>query len=143
LVCPVHKPNQHTRSQILVFSTDKKAPIGLNRVLLAISFVSPDGTTTTQTEILGIHVKGRAKIGIASVSLDPVRIKKGDQVPLIIRLEKTGTDNANSVKASIDLPMSGERMPAWERLSPTTEPWQSLPCRPANPGSGPYNLTVR
>jgi hypothetical protein len=34
-------------------------------------------------------------------------------------------------------------MLVWERLSPTTMPRQSLPCRPANPGSGPYNLTVR
>jgi hypothetical protein len=52
-------------------------------------------------------------------------------------------DNANAVKARIDLPMSGERMLVWERLRPTTMPWQSLPCRPANPGSWPYNLTVR
>ncbi len=62
----------------MVFSTDKKAPIGLNPVLLTITYANADGTITTQTETLGIHVKGKAKIGIASVSVDPERIKKGD-----------------------------------------------------------------
>jgi hypothetical protein len=127
----------------MVFSTDKKAPIGLNRVLLAISYVSPDGTITTQTEILGIHVKGRAKIGIASVSIDPVRIKKGDQVSLIIRLENTGTDNANSVKASIDLPMSGGKDAYVGKIEPNNDAPAVFALQAGNPGTWPYNLTVR
>jgi hypothetical protein len=127
----------------MVFSTDKKAPIGLNRVLLAISYVSPDGTTTTQTEVLGIHVKGRAKIGIASVSLDPVRIKKGDQVSLIIRLENTGTDNANSVKASIELPMSGGKDAYVGKIEPNNDAPAVFALQAGNPGTYPYNLTVR
>jgi hypothetical protein len=127
----------------LVFSTDKKAPIGLNRVLLGISYVSPDGTSTTQTEILGIHVKGKAKIGIASVSVDPVRIKKGDDVSLIIRLENTGTDNANSVKASIDLPMSGGKDAYVGKIEPNNDAPAVFSLQAANPGTYPYNLTVR
>ena len=127
----------------LVFSTDKKAPIGLNRVLLAISYVSPDGTTTTQTEVLGIHVKGKAKIGIASVSMDPVRIKKGNAVSLIIRLENTGTDNANSVKASIDLPMSGGKDAYVGKIEPNNDAPAVFCLQAGNPGTFPYNLTVR
>lgn len=127
----------------MVFSTDKKAPIGLNRVLLAISYVSPDGTTTTQTEVLGIHVKGRAKIGIASVSMDPVRIKKGNAFSLIIRLENTGTDNANSVKASIDLPMSGGKDAYVGKIEPNNDAPAVFSLQAGNPGTYPYNLTVR
>ena len=127
----------------MVFSTDKKAPIGLNRVLLTISYVSPDGTSATQTEVLGIHVKGRAKIGIASVSMDPVRIKKGNAVSLIIRLENTGTDNANSVKASIDLPMSGGKDAYVGKIEPNNDAPAVFALQAGNPGTYLYNLSVR
>jgi hypothetical protein len=140
---PCRKPPQGRATLNMVFSTDKKAPIGLNRVLLGISYVSPDGTTTTQTEVLGIHVKGRAKIGIASVSQDPVRIKKSDAVSLIIRLENTGTDNANSVKASIDLPMNGGKDAYVGKIEPNNDAPAVFALQAGNPGTYPYNLTVR
>jgi len=127
----------------MVFSTDKKAPIGLNRVYLTITYANPDGTMTTQTEVLGIHVKGKAKIGIASVSVDPVRIKKGDAVSLIIRLENTGTDNANSVKASIDLPMSGGKDAYVGKIEPNNDAPAVFALQAGNPGTFPYNLTVQ
>jgi hypothetical protein len=127
----------------LVFSTDKKAPIGLNRVYLTITYANPDGTMTTQTEVLGIKVKGRAKIGIASLSVDPVRIKKGDAVSLIIRLENTGTDNANSVKASIDLPMSGGKDAYVGKIEPNNDAPAVFALQAGNPGTYSYNLTVQ
>lgn len=127
----------------MVFSTDKKAPIGLNRVYLTITYANPDGTMTTQTEVIAIQVKGRAKIGIASVSVDPVRIKKGDAVSLIIRLENTGTDNANSVKASIDLPMSGGKDAYVGKIEPNNDAPAVFALQAGNSGTWPYNLTVR
>jgi hypothetical protein len=127
----------------MVFSTDKKAPIGINRVYLTIAYANPDGTLTTQTEVMAIHVMGRARIGIASVSVDPVRIKKGDAVSLIIRLENTGTDNANSVKASIDLPMSGGKDAYVGKIEPNNDAPAVFALQAGNPGTWPYNLTVR
>lgn len=128
---------------VMDFSTDKKAPLGLNRVYLTITYANPDGTITNQTEILGINVKGKAKIGIASVSVDPVRIKKGDAVSLIIRLENTGTDNANSVKASIDLPMSGGKDAYVGKIEPNNDAPAVFALQAGNPGTYPYNLTVQ
>ena len=127
----------------MVFSSDKKAPIGLNPVLLTLTYANADGTITTQTETLGIHVKGKAKIGIASVSMDPERIKKGDQVSLIIRLENTGTDNANSVKASIDLPMSGGKDAYVGKIEPNNDAPAVFALQAGNPGTYPYNLSVQ
>jgi hypothetical protein len=127
----------------MVFSTDKKAPIGLNRVYLTITYANPDGTMTTQTEVIAIHVMGRAKIGIASVSVDPVRIRKGDAVSLIIRLENTGTDNANSFKASIDLPMSGGKDAYVGKIEPDNDAPAVFALQAGNPGTWPYNLTVQ
>jgi hypothetical protein len=127
----------------MVFSTDKKAPIGLNQVYLTITYANTDGTTTTQTEVLGIHVIGKAKIGIASVSTDPVRIKKDDAVSLIIRLENTGTDNANSVKASIDLPMTGGKDAYVGKIEPNNDAPAVFALQAKNPGTSTYNLTVQ
>lgn len=127
----------------MVFSTDKKTPIGLNRVYLTMTYANPDGTLATQTEVIAVHVKGRAKIGIASVSLDPVRIKKGDAVSLIIRLENTGTDNANSVKASIDLPMSGGKDAYVGTIEPDNDAPAVFSLQAGDPGTYPYTLTVR
>ena len=127
----------------MVFSTDKKAPIGLNQVYLTITYANTDGTPTTQTEVLGIHVIGKAKIGIASVSTDPVRIKKGDAVSLIIRLENTGTDNANSVKASIDLPMTGGKDAYVGKIEPNNDAPAVFALQAKNPGTSTYNLTVQ
>jgi hypothetical protein len=127
----------------MVFATDKNAPIGISRVCLLITYANPDGTMNTQTEVLGLNVKGKAKIGIASVSVDPVRIKKGDAVSLIIRLENTGTDNANSVKASIDLPMSGGKDAYVGKIEPNNDAPAVFALQAGNPGTYPYNLTVR
>jgi len=127
----------------MVFATDKNTPIGISRVCLILTYANPDGSVTSQTEVIGINVKGKARIGIASLSTDPVRIKKGDQVSLIIRLENTGTDNANSVKASIDLPMSGGRDAYVGKIEPDNDAPAVFILQAGNPGTWPYNLTVR
>ena len=124
------------------FATDKNAPLGLSPVTLTIRFANADGTYTTQTETLGIPIKGKATIGIASVSTDPERIKKGDPVTLIIRLENTGTDNANSVKASIDLPMSGGKEAYVGKIEPNSDAPAVFSLQAADPGNYAYNLTV-
>jgi hypothetical protein len=124
------------------FATDKNTPLGLNPITLTIRFANADGTYITQTETLGIPIKGKATIGIASVSTDPERIKKGDPVTLIIRLENTGTDNANSVKASIDLPMSGGKEAYVGKIEPNNDAPAVFSLQAENPGNYAYNLTV-
>lgn len=131
------------RTLVMVFSTDKKAPLGINRVFLTITYANPDGSMTTQTEVLGIRVKGRAKIGIAAVSADPARIRTGDPVSLVIRLENTGTDNANSVKASIDLPMSGGKDAYVGTIEPDNDAPAVFALQAGNAGTFPYNLIVQ
>jgi hypothetical protein len=124
------------------FATDKNAPLGLSPVTLTIRFANADGSYTTQTETLGIPIKGKADIGIASLSTDPEQIKKGDPVNLIIRLENTGTDNANSVKASIDLPMSGGKEAYVGKIEPNNDAPAVFSLQAGDPGNYAYNLTV-
>jgi hypothetical protein len=127
----------------MVFLTDKNAPIGINRVCLSITYANPDGTTTRQDEVIGIHIRGRAKIGIASLTTDPVRIRKGDPVTLVIRLENTGTDNANSVKASIDLPFAGSRDAYIGKIEPDNDAPAVFALQAGDPGTYAYNLSVQ
>ena len=127
----------------MIFLTDKNAPIGINRVCLSITYANPDGTVTTQDEVIGIHVRGRGKIGIASLSTDPVRIRKGDPVSLVIRLENTGTDNANSVKATIDLPFAGSHDAYVGKIEPDNDAPAVFALQAGNPGTYAYNLTVQ
>lgn len=126
----------------MVFLTDKNTPTGINRVCLTISYANPDGTITTQDEVIGIHVRGRAKIGIASLTTDPVRIRKGDPVSLVIRLENTGTDNADSVKATIDLPFAGSRDAYVGKIEPDNDAPAVFALQAGNAGTYAYNLTV-
>jgi hypothetical protein len=127
----------------MVFFSDKNTPLGLNRVLLTLTYANIDGTLNTQTEMLGIHVRGSAKIGIASLSTDPVRIKKGDPVSLVVRLENTGTDNANSVKASISLPMAGSHDAYVGTIEPGTDAPAVFALQATDPGTYTYDLIVQ
>jgi hypothetical protein len=91
------------------FATDKNTPTGLDPVTLAISYRNPDGTIESQTEILGIPVKGRADIAVKSFATDPVRPVPGSAFTLVVRVENTGTDRATSVQAALDSPFTGTK----------------------------------
>jgi hypothetical protein len=127
----------------MVFFTDKQAPLGLNPVLLTITYANTDGTLASQTETLGIRLKGRADIGIASLSTDPAQITTGDPVSLVVRLENTGTDTANSVKASIDLPFSGSTEAFVGRIEPNNDAPAVYALQAGDAGDYTYNLSVQ
>lgn len=124
------------------FSSDKRTPVGLSLVFLVITYANADGTYNRQMETLGIPIKGKAKVGIASLSSDPVRIKQGDPVTLVIRLENTGTDNANSVKAGIDLPMIGGKDAYVGKIEPNNDAPAVFLLQAGESGTYAYNLTV-
>lgn len=127
----------------MVFLSDKQARLGLNPLPLTISYASADGTLITQTETLGVRMKGKAAIGIASLSTDPARIRTGDPISLVVRIENTGTDTANSVKASIDLPFSGSTEAFVGRIEPKNDAPAVYTLQAGDPGTYTYNLTVQ
>ena len=127
----------------MVFFSDKQAPLGLNPVLLTITYANTDGTLASQTETLGVRLKGRADIGIASLSTDPAQVKTGDPVSLVVRLENTGTDTANSVKASIDLPFSGSTEAFVGRIEPNNDAPAVYALQAGDAGDYTYNLSVQ
>ena len=127
----------------MVFFSDKRAPLGLNPLLLTITYANADGTIVSQTETLGVRLKGRADLGIASLSTDPARITAGDPVSLVVRLENTGTDTANSVKATIDLPFSGSTDAFVGRIEPNNDAPAVYALEAGDAGNYTYNLSVQ
>ncbi len=127
----------------MVFSTDRQASLGLNPLLLTVSYANADGTVTSQSETLGIRMKGRADLGIASLSTEPARIRPGDPLSLVVRIENSGTDTANSVKASIDLPFAGSTEAFVGRIEPNNDAPAVYTLLAGDPGTYTYNLTVQ
>ncbi len=127
----------------MVFSSDRRAPLGLTPLVLTVTYASADGSIVSQTETVGARLRGRADLGIASLSTDPARIAAGDPVSLVVRLQNTGTDTANSVKASIDLPFSGSADAFVGRIEPNNDAPAVYALVAGDPGTYTYNLSVQ
>ncbi len=126
----------------LSFATDRRTPTGLQVIPVSLTYVTPDAAKVARTESVGVQVTGQAEMGIASLSTDPVRPSAGSPLTLIIRIENTGTDDATSVRATVDLPFEGTK----EAFVGTIEPDNDAPAvfnlRAGDAGDRPYTLTV-
>lgn len=127
----------------MVFSSDRRAALGLSSILLTVTYASADGSTVLQTETIGARLRGRANLGIASLATDPARIAPGDPVSLVVRLQNTGTDTANSVKASIDLPFPGSTEAFVGRIEPKNDAPAVYALVAGDSGTYAYNLSVQ
>ena len=68
-----------------------------------------DGTIIEDTGSIGLDVRGESEISITSVETTPSRVNPGEPFNLIIRVQNTGTGEAKSVSATIDLPIQGAK----------------------------------
>lgn len=126
----------------LAFATDPDVPAGIRQFPVTVLYSGAGGNRLVQSTRIGVWVQGKATPGIAKVLMDPARVTAEDPFTLIIRVENTGTDDATSVKASVDLPLSGGK----ESFIGTIEPKNDAPAvfnlYAGSPGNYPYNLTL-
>ncbi|MCX6690544.1 MAG: S-layer protein, partial [Methanoregula sp.] len=127
----------------LQFASDKKSPLGLRDLSVSIRSLNPDGTITNQVEHIGIPVKGKAEIGIKSLTTDPIRINSGDPFTIVLRIENTGTDDAKSVQASVDLPMTGNKAAFVGKIGPDNDAPALFYLKDTGSGDIPYTLRVQ
>jgi hypothetical protein len=125
------------------FSTDKKSTLGLRPINLVVDYQNPDGTFQRQVETLGINVRGQAQLDISQITTDPVRINKGDQFTLLIRIENTGTDDAKSVDAKIDVPLPGTKEAFVGKIEPNNDAPAPFNLQADRAGDIPYTLTIQ
>lgn len=126
----------------LSFATDTGIPVGIIQIPLSVSFLTTDNTRYEQKAQIGVHIQGRGEMGISKYQISPQQIKTGDTFSLILRLENTGTDDAKSVRASLDIPFEGIR----EAFVGTIEPDNDAPAvftlRATQAGEIPYTLNI-
>lgn len=135
-------PGEHYTA-VMEFSTDKRSPLGLRPVNLVLEFQEPDGSYQKQVETLGINIRGKARLDISQITTDPVRIKKGDQFTLIIRIENTGTDDAKSVDATIEIPVSGTKEAFVGKIEPGNDAPAPFNLQADRDGDIAYTLTIQ
>jgi hypothetical protein len=125
------------------FSTDKNAPLGIRPVNLLYEFQEPDGSIQKQVETLGVNIRGRAEVDISQITTDPARIQKGDQFTLVIRIENTGTDDARSVNARIEIPVPGTKEAFVGKIEPNNDAPAPFNLQADRAGEIPYRLTIQ
>jgi hypothetical protein len=126
----------------LSFATDTDIPVGIIQFPLTVKFLTTDNTGYEQKAQIGIRIQGKGEIGISKYQISPQEIKTGDTFSLIIRLENTGTDDAKSVRAALDIPFEGIK----EAFVGTIEPDNDAPAvftlKATRPGEVFYTLNV-
>ncbi len=123
--------------------TNDKAELGLQSVPLLLNFTDEDDVPMKQEEMLGLQIKGRAELNIASITSDPSEIMAGEHSNLIIRLENVGKDDAKSVFAEVDLPFQGTNKAFLGKIEPDEDAPAVFSFTPAETGTVSYILTVK
>jgi len=108
----------------LSFATDKDIPVGIIQFPLSIMYLTTDNTRSEQRSQIGIRIQGKGEIGISKYQISPQQLQPGDTFSLILRLENTGTDDAKSVRASLDIPFEGIK----DAFVGTIEPGNDAPA---------------
>lgn len=123
-------------------TTDKNTPVGIGLVTMSITYRNPDGTAAQQLETIGIPVRGRADMAVSSVTTDPVRPAPGSTFTLIIRVENTGSDQATSVKVTLDSPLDGTKTTFIGSIDKDSDAPAIFHLQSGEGGSVPVNLTI-
>lgn len=126
----------------ITLMTDKNTPLGIDPVVLSLSYLNPDGSLEKQTETVAIPVKGRADLAVKSFSPDPAIPAPGSVFKLIIRIENTGTDQATSVKAMLETPAEGTKTAFIGSIDKNSDSPAIFYLQTSQAGIVPVNLTI-
>lgn len=122
--------------------SDREMETGIHEIPLILTYNVVDGTEMTQTDAIALDVKGRGEISIASLKTDPVRVMENDRFDLTIRIENTGTGDARSTVAVIDLPFTGNKEAYIGKIKPGNDAPAVFTLDAGAAGDYGYTLTV-
>lgn len=117
-------PRGSNQSFPLALQIDRSVGTGLHEIPVEVAYTALDGTRIQWSESLGVDLRGRSELAIASLKTDPLRVRQGDQVDLVVRMDNTGTGEARAVSARVDLPLGGTR----EAFVGTVRPGSNAPA---------------
>ncbi len=101
--------------------TSEKGEEGIHSLIMHITYSSNSGKVHEQNEIIPISFTGKSSLAIASVTSDPVRISEGTPFSLIVRIENTGTGDADGVRATIQTSMNGTKEAFIGKIEPDND----------------------
>jgi hypothetical protein len=122
--------------------TDKNADTGIYDLPVRVSYSDPDGNYVTISGTTGIDFRGKARLSIASLKTDPVLISEGEEFEVLIRIENTGTGEAKSTYAGLDLPFEGTKGAFAGKIKPNNDAPAVFTYIAGKSGDYRYNLTV-
>ncbi len=131
-------------SEIITVSlvTSRSLENSVQEIPLEISYAVVDGIPVAQSDSLTLDVHGHAELSIASVRTEPARVSGGEPFEMTIRLENTGTDEAISTTANIDLPFEGTKEAFIGKIKPNNDGPAVFSLDGGKGGNYPYTLTV-
>ncbi len=133
---------EKTLNFTIVSGTNTKA--GTYSIPLIIEYSNPQNIKQeTLNDIFGIKLNGKAKLNLADIKTDPIKVITGNEATLMIRIENSGTGDAESVKASIDLPFQGVKEVFLGKIKVDDDALSVFILQPDNEGNFNYNLTIR
>ena len=126
----------------IIFNTDKEVTSGIHKIPIEITFTTPDKGDTLVTETISLDIKGESDVSIMSLETDPERIQENSPFDLIIRLDNSGTGDAESVRASLDLPFQGTKEAFVGRIEPHNDAPAVFVLESGEAGEYVYNLNI-
>ncbi|MGD9937156.1 MAG: COG1361 S-layer family protein [Methanoregulaceae archaeon] len=117
-------PRGGNHSFVIDLQVDRTAGTGLREVPVEIVYTTTDGTRVQGLDTLGVDLRGRGELAVASLKTDPVRVRQGDAFDLVVRMDNTGTGDARSASARVDLPLQGAK----EAFVGTVRPGSNAPA---------------
>lgn len=124
------------------FISDTDMEPGVHEIPLETTYNVVDGTTVTQADAIALDVKGRAELSIASLKTDPVRATGNDPLDITIRIENSGTGDAKSTVARIDLPFEGNKEAYIGKIKPGNDAPAVFSLDKVAEGEYEYNLVI-
>lgn len=121
---------------------DKNIPAGLVEVPVRMRYALIDGTSIEQYGSIGLDVRGEAELGITAVETTPTRLTEGSPFDLMIRVQNTGTGDAKSVAAKIDLPISGTKEAFVGKIKPGNDAPATFILEGTKSGDYHYQATI-
>lgn len=135
-------PSGMSREKNLSLLIDKNTPTGIIEVPVRMSYALLDGTIIEDSGTIGLDVRGESEISITSVETTPSRVGPGEPFDLIIRVQNTGTGEAKSVNAVIDLPIKGAKEAFIGRIKSGNDAPATFVLEGTDSGEYQYHTTI-
>jgi hypothetical protein len=119
-------------------TVDQGAESLLTEIPVQVSYRLLDGSLATRNEAISLDIRGEAELGIAALETSPIRVVQGQPFDLTIRIENTGTGDAKSVSATVDLPFTGTKEAFIGKIKPGNDAPAVFTLDAGRPGTYQY-----